>query len=245
MEHLNRSHIYCPECHCREAYQLADGRRKCRRCGKKFTHRRQVSRLDNKTLKQIAVFFWLMVPASKVAEDLRLNRKTVQRHYRLLRQAIGLAAEDYGDETGVEANFEMNTDGKRGAEERPVVGLAIQGRTIRVTLAPNSLAGQDGKTAAELQALIFSGTDHAFRSRDLQDMHIQLKNQEPAQSRDAEYQAEMLKFWRFVRGMIKMYRGRHREDFALFMREVEFRFNQRHSPDVIPLLVRYLKQSGG
>ena len=238
MEQESHGHILCPVCHGRDAYHLADGRRKCRRCGKKFTHRRQVSRLPNKALRQIAVFFWLMVPASKAATDLQLNRKTVQRHYRLLRQAIGSAAGEHAEDSEAEEARSLSDGGGGGGTELPLVGLAIQGRTIRVSMEPGR-----SKAPEDMQAVIFASDDTAFRSRDLQELHIQLQDSRQARGAEADYREEMLKFWRFVKGMIRMYRGKHRDDFALFMREVEFRFNQRHNPEVINILLRYLKQT--
>ena len=241
MEQESHGHILCPVCHGRDAYHLADGRRKCRRCGKKFTHRRQISRLPNKTLRQIAVFFWLMVPASKVATDLQLNRKTVQRHYRLLRQAIGSAAEEKPENSGSDEAGSLSSGGGDGGTELPLVGLAIQGRTIRVSMEPGRSTSVE--SPEDIQAIIFASEDTAFRSRDLQELHIQLQDGRQSRAVEADYREEMLKFWRFVKGMIRMYRGKHRDDFALFMREVEFRFNQRHNPEVINILLRYLKQT--
>lgn len=108
--------------------------------------------------------------------------------------------------------------------------------------------GEPGRsTSAESpearQAVLFANEDTAFRSRDLQELHIQLQDGRQTRAIEADFREEMLKFWRFVKGMIRMYRGKHRDDFALFMREVAFRFHQRHNPEVINTLLRYLKQT--
>lgn len=82
------THCCCPECHSREGYRLSDGRRKCCRCGKKYSRRHLKSRLPSKVLKKIAQYFWLITPVSTVAADLHVDRKTVRRHYELMQHGI-------------------------------------------------------------------------------------------------------------------------------------------------------------
>ena len=47
-------HVECPRCNYRYHYHCTDGRRKCKRCGKLFTHRRQRRGVGAKRLKEIA-----------------------------------------------------------------------------------------------------------------------------------------------------------------------------------------------
>ncbi len=85
-------HLCCPGCGARGGYRLGDGRKKCRRCGKKYSPRLLQSRLPAKTLKQIALYFWMAAPVATVSSELRLNPKTVGRHYDLMRQGISESA---------------------------------------------------------------------------------------------------------------------------------------------------------
>lgn len=78
----------CPGCGARGGYRLGDGRRRCRRCGRKFTPHLHGNRLGEESLRRIALHFWLMVPAVRAARELGLERKTVQKYYRQLRQSI-------------------------------------------------------------------------------------------------------------------------------------------------------------
>jgi len=81
-------HIRCPACNHRQHYKLSDGRRKCKRCGKKFTHRLKYRRLDASVRKEIARLFWLGVPAVRVARDLGIHRNTAYRYYKRIRERI-------------------------------------------------------------------------------------------------------------------------------------------------------------
>lgn len=70
-------HFHCPACGSRKLYVLSDERRKCTQCEKKFTPRFQKHRLPKDMIKEIFRLFCLMAPASRVAKDLEINRKTV------------------------------------------------------------------------------------------------------------------------------------------------------------------------
>lgn len=92
MESGLAGHMCCPGCGGREGYRLGDGRKKCRRCGRKYSRRLFRSRLSAKILKQIALYFWLLAPMASVARDLGLDPKTVRRHYDLMLLGITRSA---------------------------------------------------------------------------------------------------------------------------------------------------------
>jgi len=132
----------CPACGAAAPYRLGDGRRKCRCCRRRYTPGGRGSRLPPETLRRLALCFWQMLPARQAARVAGVNRKTAQRHYGLLRRAIGgegwpVAAAEQG--------------------ERPVAALVVEGEGVRVAPAasepaPGALvyAGEGG---AGLEAL--------------------------------------------------------------------------------------------
>lgn len=88
MGNLREGGRKCPECGSTGVYPLGDGRRRCRRCGRKFTPHPHGNRIKQECLRRISLHFWLMVPAVRAAREIGLERKTVQKYYRCLRQAI-------------------------------------------------------------------------------------------------------------------------------------------------------------
>jgi len=109
----------CPGCGAGAPYRLGDGRRKCRRCRRRYTPGGRGSRLPPETLRRLALCFWQMLPAREAARAAGVNRKTAQRHYDLLRRRIGGA--------GWAAT--------EGGGERPVAALVVEGGAIRVVSA--------------------------------------------------------------------------------------------------------------
>lgn len=71
----------CPECHARGSYLLADGRRQCKACRRKFTPGGRKRKLAVQMQQDVRTAFWEMQPAEEVANLYRINRKTVQKMY--------------------------------------------------------------------------------------------------------------------------------------------------------------------
>ncbi len=73
--------IACPECHAKEHYALADGRRQCKACRRKFSPGKRKRKLPASILCQVQEGFWETTPAEVLARELQINRKTVQKLY--------------------------------------------------------------------------------------------------------------------------------------------------------------------
>lgn len=208
----------CPICHAGAAYHLGDGRRKCRRCGRRYTPCTRCSRLPPSVLRQIALCFWQMVPARQAAGIIGLNRKTVQRHYRMLRVRIG--------GMGGAGQGKICNDDASGPE-RPLVALVENGSNIQVIPFPV------GGTYAPPCALVYSRIDAGVELSDLQ-LWISGVGEEGARA-DA-----FVKFWGFAGRLAKMHRGLCLQGLPLFLQEVAFRYNQRDNPRVTETLCRLL-----
>ena len=48
-------------------------------------------------------------------------------------------------------------------------------------------------------------------------------------------------YWGFAKRRLQMYHGDFKRNFPLFMREMEFRFNQRNAPEIVEYLFMLLK----
>lgn len=214
----------CPICHAGAAYQLGDGRRKCRQCGRRYTPRSRYSRLPPPILRQLALCFWQMVPARQAAQVLGLNRKTVLRHYRLLRVGIGGRK--------LEGQGQVCKDAVGGSEQ-PLVALVANGSNILVIPFPADVA------YAPPCALVYPRTSWFSAGAGLSDLQLWISGAGRGSTRgDA-----LVKFWGFAGRLAKMYRGRCLQELPLFLQEVAFRFNQRDNPQVIETLCRLLGSS--
>jgi len=212
----------CPICHAGAAYQLGDGRLKCRRCGRRYTPRDRCSRLSRPILRQLALCFWQMVPARQAAGIIGLNRKTVQHHYRMLRVGIG--------GKGSEGQGSVFSD-KASRPERPLVALVANGINIQVIPFP-----ADGAYASSC-ALVYARTSWLKGGAQLSDLQLWISGAGEEGARADAF----VKFWAFAGRLAKMHRGRCLQELPLFLQEVAFRFNQRDNPRVIETLCRLLE----
>jgi len=239
--------IVCPACRFRIFYKLSDGRRKCIRCGKKFTPGTRKPRLSEKKIKEIARLFWLMVPAARVALDLGVNPKTVLGYYHTMREQIAKAREqELGQLAGEievdESYFGGVRKGKRGrgaAGKIPVFGLLKRNGEVRVVfpkqLDKHTLQGAI-KEHVEPQSWVYSDSYRAYDRLNLEGFHhIRICHDETFSSGKAHING-IENFWGFAKRRLKMYHGGYKKNFPLFIREMEFRFNHRNDPGVIDYL---------
>ena len=245
-------HVQCPKCGSRGAYQLADGRRQCKRCRAKYTPKRPQNRLDDATLWEIARLFWLMVPAVRVANDLGLNRKTVQRHYRRMREHIAQASEQAlgllaGEIEVDESYFGGARKGKRGrgaGGKIPVFGLLKRDGIVRVVFPKRvDKANLQGAIKAHVRphSWVYSDSYRAYDQLDLEGFrHVRICHRDSFGAGRVHING-IENFWGFAKRRLKMYHGGFKRNFPLFMREMEFRFNHRNDPEVVDYLYILIK----
>ncbi len=86
--HDRSQHLLCPRCRVRtRLYTLGDGRKKCARCGKKFTAHRKTDEIRLREFATILLAFCLGFPAAEAARLTRYRLRLVialYRHFRLL-----------------------------------------------------------------------------------------------------------------------------------------------------------------
>jgi len=240
-------HIKCPHCNHRHQYALADGRHKCKRCGKKFTHRHQRRGVGARKLKEIARLFWLGVPAAAAARDLSLNNVTATRYYGRLRERIAADREAqlsklHGRIEADESYFGGVHKGKRGrgaAGKIPVFGLLKRGGEVRVIL-PRRCDGEQlvGAIRAnvELDSIVYTDSYSAYNRLSLKGFHHERVNHDQTFADGHSHINGIENFWGYAKRRLKVYHGGFKHNFHLFIREMEFRFNHRNDQNVLKYL---------
>ena len=111
---------HCPDCHHTRAYRLADGRLKCRRCGKRYrlVSAWDASRLPAATKRQLLELFVLGVPVFRQRFRSPASRPAIERFYRIVRAVLALAEDVREPFSGKlecdETTFGGAKKGKRG-----------------------------------------------------------------------------------------------------------------------------------
>lgn len=239
----------CPACGYRNFYKLFDGRRQCIRCRKKFTPGSRKPRLPKETIKEIARLFWLMVPAARVAKDIRVNPKTVLKYYHLMREVIAQEREqELAQLTGEievdESYFGGVRKGKRGrgaAGKVPVFGLLKRNGEVRVVF----LKRVDKKTLqgaikehVKPQSWVYSDSYRAYDTLHLEGFHHVRISHSNSFANGKTHINGIENFWGFAKRRLKMYHGGYKKNLPLFIREMEFRFNYRNDHNVIDYLFK-------
>lgn len=248
------AHVHCPACGHRASYRLSDGRRKCKKCGKKFTARKKTRRLSNVLLKEIARLFWLLVPAARVARDLGVNRNTVMRYYTLIRKGVASEREKELDQLAGEvevdeAYFGGVSKGKRGrgaGGKCPVFGLLKRNGEVRVVF-PKRLDRATLHAAIKAnvmpQSWVYSDSYRVYDRLDIEGFKHERINHSDSFANKRVHINGIENFWGFAKRRLKMYHGGFKKNFPLFIREMEFRFNRRNDKYVIDHLFKLLKIS--
>jgi transposase len=202
-------------------------------------------------IKEIVRLFWLMVPATRVAKDLGINRKTVFTYYTKLRQLIAeestKSSNQFSGEVEVdEAYFGGVRKGKRGrgaGGKIPVFGLLKRNGQVRVVFPKQvdkeTLQGAI-KTHVKPHSWVYSDSFRAYDRLDLEGFHHIRIRHEKTFGRGTRHINSIENFWGFAKRRLKMYHGGYKRNFVLFMREMEYRFNHRNDSLVIDHLTNSL-----
>jgi transposase len=215
----------CPACGQRQAYQLGDGRLKCKACRLKYTPQRKPGRLDDFTVRRLVRHFWSMAPIEATAQELGVDRKTVQRYFSLVRRAIARA----GDER----------------MSRQLPGSDLQGFFVG-RFTPRQPSGPSGgKTPvfglvrlADSLGLVFPSGAEDWSGLELDGLRFVGLNEDASGVAPGQGQAEA--FWKFARERLKHYRGGFKRHLGHYLREMEFRYNHRDDPQAQERLYRLL-----
>lgn len=237
-------HLSCPGCRARKFYRLADGRRKCARCGLKFTPGVREPKIPRETLKELVRLFWLMVPAERTARDLGINRKTALRHYTRLRavllEACRAETEPMRGEVEVDESYfggyRKGIRGRGAAGKIPVFGLLKRQGAVRIVFPAKldkETLHREIQEHVVPQSWVFSDGYRAYDKLDLEGFrHVRIDHSKTL-GRGRNHINGIENFWGFAKRRLKMYKN-----FRLFLKELEFRFNHRDDPEVLDWLVR-------
>ena len=253
-KYLKNGHRFCPRCLHRKLYKLSSGRRRCARC--KYTFHDFSGRwvgLGNLSCIQwlsLIKLFELELSVRKMAEQMNLAYNTVYRAIRTIRLAILAHAHDANDLLDGEIEldecyFGGRRKGQRGrgaAGKVPVFGILERNGTVRVTVVPDvkaeTLIGLTVKTVRRgsiiytdkfrsYDSLMFCGYRHLKIDHDMRFATGKV------------YINGLEGFWSWAKERLIKHHGVSKENFPLYLKELEFRYNHRHA-DIFDIVSDYL-----
>lgn len=249
-----KRNVFCITCRSYKIYRIAGKKYRCKRCGYKFHDfsGRWLKKLNISFKKWLWIIklFELEVSAMKIAQQVGLSYPTVLRAVTIIRIAIAADSKDAkdlfnGEIELDESYFGGRRKGKRGRgayNKVPVFGILERNGTVLVEVVKDvtaeSLLSMTVKTVRRgsivytdkfksYNALMFCGyrhlkVDHGKRF-----------------SSGKVYINGLEGFWSYAKERFMKFHGVSKEKFPLYLKEMEFRYNNRAN-DIFTLLVEKL-----
>ena len=242
----------CPKCNYRLVYSIQDKYR-CKRCWYKFgdftgTYLAKI-RIPLNTIAHLLYLFSLGVPAYRTRFNIGVNLSTVQHAFRVFRESIydsSIADIRLSGKIELdEAMFGGHRKGKRGwgAEGKTLV-FGIYKRNGQVITFP--VPDRKHDTLMELikkhtrkGSLYYTDDYTAYASLNMRGKHKVVSHGMDEYVRDDAHINGMEGFWSYAKAWLYSYRGVSKQYFHLYLKEIEFRFNNRDK-ELFPILADLL-----
>ena len=245
---------FCPRCKHQKLYKLSSGRRRCANCkytfhdfsGRWINH----GRLSCIHWLSIIKLFELELSVRKMAEQMGLAYNTVYQAVHTIRRSILAHADDASAILGGEIELDecyfggrhKGNRGRGAAGKVPVFGILERNGKVQVSVVPNvtahTLIGLTVKTVRR-GSIIY--TDK-FRSYDSLMFcgyrHLKIDHGKRYASGKV-YINGLEGFWSWAKERLIKHHGVSKENFPLYLKELEFRYNHRHT-DIFDIVANYL-----
>jgi len=247
-------HRICAFCQSRNVYAISKARFRCKKCKARFapfTNRwyGQLKLSASKWLWLIKLFE-LEISSHRIAKEMHISYPTALKATNLVRQAILSTAKDYelllkGEIEADECYFGGRRKGKRGRGSKnkvPVFGILERKGLVSVDVVPNVGA----KTLLNMTikkvrrgSIVYTDRFHCYDSLMFCGYrHLKVDHGKYFSSGKV-YINGLEGFWSFAKERIIKYHGVSKEKFPLYLKELEYRYNNRNN-DSFVLLTKLL-----
>ncbi len=196
------------------------------------------SKLSNRQIGRLIDYFVLEVPAIKAAQMLSINRHTAERIYNVIRVKIAIECEKQSPFRGEvevdESYFGGKRKGKRGwgaADKVPVFGILKRNGKVYTRI----VEGVSRKTLRTIirtkvipESVIYSDSFRSYNGLVLDGFkHYRIDHDKEFTNRKRNHINGIENFWGYAKTKLKRYYGVSREHYYLYLKEMEFKFNNR------------------
>lgn len=242
----------CSDCGYTRAWQLADGRFKCRRCGKRYTWASvwDASRLSAAIKRKLVDYFVLGVPVYRIRFRGLASPPTIERFFRLIRAVLAFeeqCREPFQEPVRCDKiMLKQNKPGKRGrgADDKIIV-LGIRQRNGLIRIFP-----LQGRSNAKLICLVCKHTRsgnlyythdrHAYAPLAVHGDQVVIEKEGGPPIRRPHINV-IEDFWNHAKHWLYPYHGVPYKFAHLYLGEVSFRFNHRDE-DLLPYVLKLMKK---
>lgn len=236
LQHMEAgSSFQCPTCFTTKLYRLADGRFKCSLCRRIFScgDNRHI-KLSIKTRHALVSAFLNMMGTAETATALQLNIKTVQKYFALLRESCAqwsrsAVTDQFGTETIAAHRFNSSTMRDAcGRQAVPVAAVKQSDGQFYIMIADYELEQEQNQIPVD--GWLYAQDSESLQKLNLDRICCQTLGEGTKQTAEG-----LTNFWNSIKKGLYHYQGGFRHNFNQFLREMEFRYNDRklqHGYDV-------------
>ena len=210
------------------------------------------SKLTERQIKMMLVFFVAGTSARTAAELVGINRNSATRFYdklrRIIAKYVAIESPFFDGEIEVdESYFGGVRKGKRGrgaAGKIPVFGLLKRNGRVYAQVIENAKAETlipIIRNKIRPDSIIYSDTFKSYNALDVSEFkHFRINHSREFVCRNNHING-IENFWNQAKRQLKNYNGIPRRNFPLFLKECEFRFNYGSSKTQLRTLKKWIK----
>jgi transposase len=211
------------------------------------------SKLTNRQLNQLIGYFALEVPANRAAKVMSINRHSAERVYQVIRRCLARECEFHsplgGEVECDESYFGGRRKGPRGrgaAGKVPVFGLLKRNGKVYTRIVEDvsrKTLRQIIRTKVVPESVIYTDSFRSYDGLVLDGFrHFRINHQKAFAVSKRNHINGIQNFWGYAKTKLKSYYGVSREHFYFYLKEMEFRFNNRIEPDLAALIKKTVRK---
>ena len=197
------------------------------------------SKLTNRQIRRLIDYYVLEVPAIKAAKVLSINRHSAERIYTIIRINIARECEKespLGGEVEVdESYFGGKRRGQRGrgaADKVPVFGILKRGDKVYTRIVEDvsrKTLRKIIRTKVIPESVIYSDSFRSYNGLVLDGFkHYRIDHDRGFINEGRNHINGIENFWGYAKTKLKRYYGVSRRYYYLYIKEMEFKFNNRN-----------------
>jgi transposase len=222
----------CPRCSSEHLYHLQDNRFKCYHCSFKYSPKKYSDDIV------ILHYFSLEIPANKTAKDIGCSYNKVRNKYMQYRQEIyDFLQKEFNKLSGEiecdESYFGGKRKGPRGrgsACKIKVFGMLERQGKIFTTIIDNVTAEtlmNEIKSNSEKGSVFYTDKFRSYKSLKFYGKHLTIDHNKYFKNGRRHING-LEGFWSFAKERLLKYHGVSKNNFLLYLKEMEFRYNYRN-----------------
>ncbi len=198
------------------------------------------SKLSDYQIKKILRCFCLELTAFQTAKQLGFNRHTIERHYNIFREKIAdyeeqqikkLSGNIEIDESYFGSRHKGDKRGRGAPDKIPVVGLLKRNGVVYTKIIPDvsrkSLLPIITGLVAKSKSNIYTDKWKSYDGLAVSGYKHYRINHSKEFARNHNHINGIESFWSYVKRKIRKHNGISKNKFYLYLKESEFRFNNR------------------